>query len=407
MSTMRGSLAHLLRLALRDLWHERWLAFCAAAVLAATLAPLWTLWGLENGVIGTLIERQNRDPVMRRVLPESTGNHKFDAAWFRDVASWPGLAFVLPETRSIASQVDLFANDAPAPVRTDLLPTASGDPLLGNATPPAAGQVLLSARAAAQLRTARGGSVSIALERQREGETERGVLTVVVAGVLPVEQGDGTSALCQIALLEDIQAWRDGYTVESLGLSGNGPVQKTGVYPRFRAYATSIQDVGGLAARLEAAGISVYTRGAEIASTLGLQRNLRAVLAMVAAISAIGAAVALIAMQLSAVQRKRREYALLQLTGHGRSWLMALPCVNAAAVALLGALMAWVVYLAAAGAINAYFARHLHTGEAAVKLGASGFGLGVAAVLILSILPALLGGWKASNVEAAHVLRDI
>ena len=404
---MTNSLSHLFRLASRDLWHERWIAFCAAAVLAATLAPLWTLWGLERGVIGTLIERQNRDPVMRRVLPESTGSHKFDAAWFRDVATWPGVAFVLPETRSIASQVDLFAADARAPVRTDLQPTASGDPLLGNASPPTLGQVLLSARAAAQLRTSAMGSVSIALERQRDGQIERGVLSVLVAGVLPAEHGDGTSALCQIALLEDIQAWRDGYTVESIGAVGNGPAQKTGVYPRFRAYATSIQEVATLAARMEAAGISVYTRGAEIASTLGLQRNLRAVLAMVAAISAIGAAVALIALQLSAVQRKRREYALLQLTGHGRAWLMALPCVNAAAVALLGALIACGVYLAAAGAINAYFARHLKTGEAAVTLGPSGFALGVAAVLVLSILPALLGGWKASNVEAAHVLRDI
>ena len=72
MTSWSASITHLLRLTLRDLWYERWLAFCAACVLAATLAPLWTLWGLERGVIGTLIERQNRDPAMLQVLPETT-----------------------------------------------------------------------------------------------------------------------------------------------------------------------------------------------------------------------------------------------------------------------------------------------------------------------------------------------
>ncbi len=73
MRTPRLRARQLIRLAARELWHERSLALCAACVVAATLAPLLTLWGLEQGVIGTLINRQNRDPVMRQVLPESTG----------------------------------------------------------------------------------------------------------------------------------------------------------------------------------------------------------------------------------------------------------------------------------------------------------------------------------------------
>ena len=406
MTSWSASITHLLRLTLRDLWYERWLAFCAACVLAATLAPLWTLWGLERGVIGTLIERQNKDPAMLQVLPETTGSHRFDADWFRRVAAWPGVAFVMPETRSIASQVDLFADGAPAPVRVDLQPTAQGDPLLAGVAPPPDGRLLLTRRAAQQLRVVAGQTVTLALERERGGTVERATLPLVVAAVLPVTQQDGTAALCGLALLEDIQSWRDGNTVARLGPQGNGEAPRSGVYPRFRAYAPSIQEVAGLAARMEAEGISVYTRAREIASTLGLQRNLRAVLAMVAVIAGAGAGVALIAMQISAVQRKRREYALLQLVGHGRGWLMALPCLAASATALLGALLAFGVYLGAAGAINAYFARYLSSDEAAVALGPQGFALGVVAVLVMSIVPALLGGWRASNVEAADVLRD-
>ena len=95
MRTPRLRTSQLIRLAARELWHERALALCAACVVAATLAPLLTLWGLEQGVIGTLINRQNRDPVMRQVLPESTGSHRFDRAWFESVARWPDVAFVM------------------------------------------------------------------------------------------------------------------------------------------------------------------------------------------------------------------------------------------------------------------------------------------------------------------------
>ena len=69
----RLRLGQLLRLSWQDLWHERGLACCAACVLAATLAPLWTLWGLERGVIGTLIERQDSDPLMRELVPAASG----------------------------------------------------------------------------------------------------------------------------------------------------------------------------------------------------------------------------------------------------------------------------------------------------------------------------------------------
>src|SRR5207237_6583500 len=120
----------LLRVAWHDIWHERWLAFCAACVLAATLAPLWTLWGLERGVIGTLIERQDRDPLMREMLPAASGGGRFDAAWFARVERWPELAFVIPTIRSAAALVDLFSDAAPAPLSLELRATAARDPLL-------------------------------------------------------------------------------------------------------------------------------------------------------------------------------------------------------------------------------------------------------------------------------------
>lgn len=399
-------IGQLLRLAWHDLWHERWLAACAACVLAATLAPLWTLWGLERGVIGTLIERQDRDPLMRELVPAATGANRFDAAWFERVRRWPEIAFVMPTIRSAAALVELFSESANAPVTLELRSTAASDPLLGGAVPPTGRGLVLSDEAAKRLNAKPGQALTIPLAREREGRSERAALAVSVAGVLPLAVSDGTSALAAPELLEAIESWRDGYRVDGFGDAGSGPPPARAVHPLFRMYAVSIREVEALAARLEAEGVSTHTRGREIASTLGLQRNLRTVLGLVAAITLAGAVVALAALQIANVRRKRREYALLKLTGHGRAWLVALPCVHAIAVALAGALLALLVYAVAAGAINTYFAAHLAAGEAAVRLGVAGVAAGTLAAVIISMLPALWGGWRASNVEAADELRD-
>lgn len=396
----------LLRLAGRDLWHERWLAACAACVLAAMLAPLWTLWGLEHGVIGTLIERMDRDPLMRKVEPTATGNNRFDAAWFARVRAWPEVGFVVPTVRSAAALVDLFAEGATAPVTTELRETGVGDPLLAGLAPPSGASVVLSAEAAQKLSARKGQALTIPLSREREGRTERTTIAVQVADVLPLAASDSTSALAPVDLLAAIESWRDGYTVSGLDGEGRGPPPARTVHPRFRLHTVSIRQVDAVAARLAAEGVSTNVSAREIASTLGLQHNLRTVLALVGGVTLAGAVVALAALQIATVRRKRREYALLKLTGHGRAWLVALPCLNAVGVALLGGALAFGVYVAGAGVINNYFATHFTAGEAAVRLGAPDIAAGLLAAVAVSLLPALWGGWRASNVEAADELRD-
>jgi putative ABC transport system permease protein len=400
--------AQLWRLAWHDVRHERWLAFCAACVLAATLAPLATLWGLEHGVIGTLIERQDQDPLMREVQPEASGVARLDAAWFERVRRWPQVAFVTGTVRSSAALVELVSDDAPAPVALELRPTAPGDPLLAGRAPPSGAALVLSAEAARQLNAKKGQPLAIPFKRIRDGNDERAAVRVVVADVLPLAVSDGGHALAAPPFVEAIEQWRDGYRVEGYGFgdAGSGPPPARVVYPLFRMYATSIREVQALKARLEAEGISVRVRDREIASTLGLQRNLRAVLGLVAAVTLAGAIVALSALQIATVRRKRREYALLKLTGHGRSWLVLLPCLHALAIALAGAALAFVVYRIGAALINSHFAAHLAPGEAAVRLGSADLAAGVLAAALVSMLPAVWGGWRASNVEAADELRE-
>lgn len=403
---MRLRPAQLIRLSAYELWHERWIAWCSACVLAAALSPLLVLWGLEQGVIGTLIDRLERDPVMRQVLPDGAAARRFDAAWFERVRGWPGVAFTMPNTRAIANQVDAFADGAEAPLRIDLLPTADGDPLLAGGAVPAGTSVVLSATAARRLRLAAGSRITLALERLRDGRAEHAAVVLDVAGVLPEGRSERAEALAALPLLEAVQAWRDGYTVPAWHAEGNGPPPVARDHALFRLYARSIRDVAPLAARLESEGVPVFTRAREIESTLGLQRNLRAILALTAAVVVAGAAAAVVALQMAALQRKRREHALLKLTGHGRAWLVGVASLGALAVALAGVLLSFVVYAAMSAVINHRFAAHLAATESTMRLDAASVVAAVAGTVLVAVLPAAWGGWRAARVDAADELRE-
>lgn len=431
------ALRQLLRLALADLRRDGLLSGCSMLMLAASLAPLLTLFGLEHGVIGTMIERQDKDPAMRLIVPEVTGAHRFDAGWFERVARWPEVAFVLPATRSIAGLVDLVpaaGDGARTPVRASVLPTAAGDPVTegfgsdrlhqagsgtdavsaGNATNsanergaaigPAA--IILSAGAARKLAAVPGQRLDILISRSRDGVSEPAIAAAVIHGVLPVERYAGDAGFVASSLVEAIQAYRDGHAVPALGWAGDGPAPAIDSYPLFRLYTRSIRDVATVAARLQAMDITPFTREGDIATTLGLQRNLIAVLLIVSALAALGFTVAMIALQVATVRRKRREYAILQLVGYGRGWLVALPCVEAMLLAAAGIALALLLYAAAAAGINLHFADHLAQGEQACRLSPPITAALAALALAASLVPALLAGLAAAAIDPGDELRE-
>jgi len=406
----------LVRLAVFDLQHEWAITLCRIASVAAVLAPLLVLFGLHQGVIGTLLERMDRDPAMRAITPDVTGANRFDAGWFARMRARPDVAFAMPNTRAIAAQVDLLpaSGTAAAPVRVSLLPTAPGDPVAGEpgdagAPPLAEGldQVSLSARAAEKLGVGPADTVVAAIERTRGGRIEPVALTLHVLSVVPPERFDGLAAFVTLPLLEAVQSYRDGFAVPALGWSGDGEAAATGGYPLFRLYARGIGDVDALARDLKRDGVSVATRAGEIAQAQALARNLTVILAMVAALGGTGYLVSLAADQWANAQRKRRELAVLGLVGYTRGWLVCYPLAQAAAVALAGGALAVLVFLGVAASIDAFFSQSIATGESACRLDAAQLAACVAATLLVSLLPAVATGLFYGRLEVSEELRDV
>jgi putative ABC transport system permease protein len=391
----------------RDLVWERTLSACAIFVVAAALAPLWILWGLNNGVLGGLIDRMEKDPQLRRITPAATGINRFDQAWLERIRAWPEVAFVVPTVRFAASLVDLQSISGAAALNVELFETAPGDPFLINSPAPREGEIILSQGAANRLKIQPGQTVQLAFGRIRDGVSERAVLELRVPAVLAAEGFSREGGFVTTAVLTDIEHWRDGYTVASIGSTGAGEPPIRTLHPRFRLHTHSIRQIKGVADRLEAEGVALDVDYAPIASTLGLQSNLQSILILVGTVTGTGAALALAALQAASVRRKRKEYALLKLTGHGRSWLIAIPCLNAGLIAFGGVIVALLLYLAAALTINSYFSAHFLPGEAAVRLGAAGALWGAVGAMTLSIAPGAWAGWRAITVDAADELREV
>ncbi len=95
----------IIRLSLRDYSYERLLSACTILGLAAVLAPLLVLFGVKSGIINTMVDRLVQDPRNLEISP--VGSSRYDQNWFTAVGNRPGVAFIIPQTRSIAANIIL------------------------------------------------------------------------------------------------------------------------------------------------------------------------------------------------------------------------------------------------------------------------------------------------------------
>ena len=139
----------ILRLAYRDVVHDRLLSLCLVLAIASIIAPLLILFGLQFGTIETLRHRLVQDPKNREIRPMIS--RSYDQQWFADFkAANAEAAFIVPMTRQIAASITARNTVTDLHESLSLLATAPGDPLLlenGGAIPEK-GECVLSAAAA-------------------------------------------------------------------------------------------------------------------------------------------------------------------------------------------------------------------------------------------------------------------
>lgn len=399
-----------LRLAGAEALHERRFFALSALGLAAVLAPLLVLLALKVGVIDVLLTRLLQDPANREIRVALHGD--YDAAFFEALSAEPGVGFLVPQVRALSTIVRLAVVETSPPriAEAELLPTAAGEPLLPDDTPPPPDLgIALSQNLAEQLAVGPGDPLRVIVSRQRGGQEERVFLDLTVYAVAERGRLGGRNALVPGDLLLAFEDYRDDRSVARFGWEGGAapPTPEARAYSRFRLYADSLEDVGRLADHLARLGVQTQTEAAAIAQVTAMNRSLSRIFAVIAVLGAAGYLASLATSLWSHVERKRRALSLLRLLGLPAWGLAAFPMLQAAVIASAGFLLAMLLYFLAAWAINALFADGLVPGERLAALPVGHVLSGALVTLLVALLAAGYAALRARRIEPAEGLRDV
>jgi putative ABC transport system permease protein len=394
----------MLRLALADIWHEKVLFLCSALGCAAVLAPLIVLFGLRQGVVAGLRAELLEDPRAREVV--SIVNRTLEPALFERLGADPRIAFLVPRTRALSATIVLENPARPGSgLRVELLPTAVGDPLLPGYSAIDGDELILSGTALQRLGLAAGDPVLASVARSRGAAREVLTLPMRVGGAAPLSAATRDAAFATLPVLLLAEDFLDG-TVDADARPVSEAEARRRPFAGFRFYAARLEDVPALDREMRLAGIEVASRAEAVAGLLRLDRNLALLFLAIAGAGGAGYLVSLGVGLWAQVERKRRDLALLSLLGLRRRALLMVPLVQAAAVGLAGAVLAFGIAAGVAGVLNRVFAGTV-TGDRPVCLLTAGMGVAAAAVTVGgAVVAALLAGLRAAAVAPAEGLAE-
>ena len=389
-------------MALRDYWHERALSLCAVLALATVLAPLLILFGVRNGVISNLQERLLQDPRNLEIVPVGSG--KYGKDFFEELRKRPDVGYVVPQTRAIAATIGLLPASEkkgglpPNPVNVSLIPSGAGDPLTRRFAGNAAlkdDEIILTAPAADKLGARAGTILSGRVTRARGITREQAETPLRVKAVLPLSALQKEAAFVPPSLAEDAETYRDG--------TARGDGER--LYPSFRLYAANLDGVASLRDFLGARNIDVYTRAEEIENVKILDRSTTLVFGLICLAAGVGFLASTASNLVAAIRRKRRVLGIIRLMGFSGADIVCFPLVQALSTSALGMGLAFALYAAVAGVINALFPLGTELG-AVCRLSWAHVGGAAGVVLVLSLLAALPPSLSCGRLSPSEVIRD-
>ena len=402
-----AQITNIIRLSFRDYSHEWRMSGCFILALSSVLAPMLILFGLKFGIVHTMVDELVENPINREIRPIGSG--RYNDAWIDAYRNRQDVEFIIPKTRALAATIQLKSKTAKRILSTELLATASGDPLLVGIekVPQEYSQVILSQAAARKLKVNAGDEIDASLARQFQGKRERVHLQLQVIDVADVAVTTRNVAFVNLDLLIASEHFKDGRSVPELGWEGNSEDSIERVYPSFRLFARSIYDVDKLVRVLETEGVRVKANVGEISTVQSIDQNLSVIFWIIACVGALGFSFSLGASLWANVDRKRKDLSVLRLVGFKSGRIVLFPVLQSLYTALLGWLLAVLVYLAFEHLINRFLAPRLNLDQALCFLLTEHFLWALGLTLVIALFAAILGGIRASNIEPSDGLRDI
>lgn len=397
----------LVRLALRDLWHDRKVSFCIAASLVAVIAPLLLLFGLKHGVVNQLQEDLLSDPRNLEIRMLASGNYSND--WIADLQQMPGVGFAIGQTRSLNTQADLLVDNRRFVENAEVIPTAAADPLLNNILSDLQqGQVILSHSAAQRLQVEVGRSIRLRASRKLDEVNERGEIQLQVVAILEAARFSRPAVFVNLPLLIALEQFRDGDYKPEFGLDTGSEVSaKATSFSKVRLYAKTVDDVAPISAWLEQQHIDTTSRLAEINNVKAINQVLTLIFAVIALTALVGCIASLIGAFLANIDRKRKDLAVLRLLGFTNLTIALYVIVQALMITVLAYIVGLALYGLASGVFNQLLVNHQSTSGFASEITLMHAALALGLSVVIAVFVSCIGALRAIRIQPAESLREL
>lgn len=394
------------RLALQDLWHDRIISFCIASSLVAVIAPLLLLFGLRFGIVSQLQDELANDPRNLEIRMLTSGS--YDQGWIEQLRQRPDVGFVIGQTRSLNTLADLQADSSHFIENAEVIPTYTGDPLLGKLIVQHENEIVLTQEAALKLAVKIGDNLTLRVSRQLEERREWGRKSLTVVGILPATYFNRAAIFTQPSLLLMLEHFRDGYAIPALGISSGQPITtQSPLYARARLYAKSIDQVASLERDLRAQRIETSSRLADIENVKSINRVLGVIFNTIATTALIGCIASLIGSFIANVDRKRKHIAVLRLLGFTGRAVAVYVMLQGCLLSLLAYVGGYGIYLVASQIFNRALADSQATGQMLCKITLEHSLVAMVITVVVALLVASIGAYRAIRIEPAQSLREV
>jgi|GEM_PF-2536516 len=225
---------HIATLIVADLRYEWILSVCMVLALSAVFAPLFILLGLQEGIIGNMLDRLKKDPSSCLVTPKFPLHTPLDKVWLQSLEKQSQVVIA-----SSTSHLLLNIEGLDDPVNA--VPTDTNDPLLLNngVTLPDAGRHIVLSQRLAQLTGKSPGDTLVVTLIRMTGKEEKVPITFQIAGILPKSAAEDVRMWLPKNLFQGFYRWRQGHEVPEMKLSGGS----TNLSPEFDGFLTLLRRV--------------------------------------------------------------------------------------------------------------------------------------------------------------------
>ncbi|MCW1754161.1 MULTISPECIES: ABC transporter permease [Rhizobium] len=371
--------------------------------MVSVLVPLMLLWSMKVGFIAGLMRELRSAPSNLEL--RLRGDYLIDQNKVADVRSLPGIGFVIPTARLLATRAFASLSDGARRTPVSLMPTAVGDPLtVGAPDITDMKGALVSKALAEKLGVPVGGTIAMSNQRRDENETLR--VDLKVAGIVAGEGVGGQWIFVSPELVQDVEAFIDGYAVPSLGQDGKPVAGRPRIYSGLRIYADSIEAVAGAAAALQQMGFVVESNAARIENVLRLDHVLNTIVIAMGGILLAGLCLSSWAGLSAVLAQLKRHVALLALMGAARSSIGLYFIVIGSFVAFGGTALAVLSAYGLAGIGNRLLIGVTGGDRPIFSLPSADVAGISAVVLLLQLLIALSIAVRASAIHPREMIRD-